>query len=269
MFVFRVGAVGVEPRAPTEGWSLRLIRTPLSPPELRASESRAGGSRTHTLRIKSPLCCQLHHNPMIGWAYAFQSQLVQHRLSPRICISSGSPGNRTQRHPVISRVRATSPRLPSSRAPRSRTETLLLPKQACSHLHLHPIVCQSERQDLNLRSRGPRPRAITRLRYVLISSSPCGSRTQPARLERPMTSPEVERAVLCALIERRVGLTVLEPVSPGLQPGALPSKLPTQQKNPMPCDTGLRLIPWWIDQVSQAQRHRGQRICRLKIGKRP
>ena len=45
-----------------------------------------------------------------------------------------------------------------------------------------------------------------------------------------MTSPEVERAVLCALAERRVGLTVLEPVSPGLQPGALPSKLPTQKK---------------------------------------
>ncbi len=34
---------------------------------------------------------------------------------------------------------------------------------------------------------------------VVLSSSPCGSRTQPARLERPMTSPEVERAVLCAL----------------------------------------------------------------------
>lgn len=27
----------------------------------------------------------------------------------------------------------------SSRAPRSRTETLLLPKQACYHLHLYPI----------------------------------------------------------------------------------------------------------------------------------
>ena len=31
--------------------------------ELRASESRAGGSRTHTVRIKSPPCCQLHHDP--------------------------------------------------------------------------------------------------------------------------------------------------------------------------------------------------------------
>ena len=68
---------------------------------------------------------------------------------------------------------------------------------------LHPeIVCQSERSDLNRRSPGPRPGAITRLRYVLIVSSPCGSRTQPARLERPMTSPEVERAVLCAYAER-------------------------------------------------------------------
>jgi hypothetical protein len=37
----------------------------------------------------------------------------------------------------------------------------------------------------------------------------------------------------------------------------------------MPCDTGLRLIPRWIDQVSQAQRQRGLRIRRLTIGKRP
>ena len=29
-----------------------------------ATASRAGGNRTHTLRIKSPLCCQLHHDPM-------------------------------------------------------------------------------------------------------------------------------------------------------------------------------------------------------------
>ena len=32
--------------------------------ELRArGSSRAGGNRTHTWRIKSPLCCQLHHDP--------------------------------------------------------------------------------------------------------------------------------------------------------------------------------------------------------------
>ena len=50
---------------------------------------------------------------------------------------------------------------------------------------------------------GPRPGAIARLRHVLIVSDPCGSRTQPARLERPMTSPEVERAVLCAYRQRK------------------------------------------------------------------
>jgi hypothetical protein len=32
-----------------------------------------------------------------------------------------------------------------SRAPRSRTETLLLPKQACFHLHLRPIASQNGR----------------------------------------------------------------------------------------------------------------------------
>ena len=161
--------------------------------------------------------------------------------------------NRTQHDPVISRVRATSPRLPSSRAPRSRTETLLLPKQACFHLHLYPKP-QSERQDLNLRSPSPRPGAITRLRYVLIVSSPdhptggARSRTQPARLERPMTSPEVERAVLCAYVERQVGREALESSSAAFQTAAKPSQLPAHvvvraRKNPMPCDTGLWLIP--------------------------
>lgn len=65
---------------------------------------------------------------------------------------SGSPEDRTQRDPRIRRIWATSPRLPcgsnSSRTPRSRTavaerptneRSLLLPKQACFHLHLYPM----------------------------------------------------------------------------------------------------------------------------------
>ena len=51
--------------------------------ELRASSaSRAGGNRTHTCRIKSPVCCLLHHDPMLGRAYPFQSTGVQHRSAP-------------------------------------------------------------------------------------------------------------------------------------------------------------------------------------------
>ena len=105
-----------------------------------------------------------------------------------------------------------SPRLPfqsgasesnrvTDRARRPGLGFLLLPKQACSHLHLRPMY-QSERQRPiglsadrcpNLRSPGPRPGAFqTSPRSV---HDPCGSRTQPDRLERPMTSPEVERAV--------------------------------------------------------------------------
>ena len=103
---------------------------------------------------------------------------------------SGSPANRTQRNSLIRRAWATSPRLPSlhfSRAPRSRTEILLLPRQACSHLHLRPNPCY-------------------------LASSPCGSRTQPRRLEKPMTSPEVERAVLHRVVFPRVR-------APGAQSG--------------------------------------------------
>ena len=71
---------------------------------------------------------------------------------------------------------------------------LRAPKARGSAATLH-LTRQSERPDLNRRSPAPRAGAIPRLRYVLILSDPCGSRTQPARLERPMTSPEVERAV--------------------------------------------------------------------------
>ena len=56
---------------------------------------------------------------------------------------SGSPEDRTRHNLVISKDWTTSPRLPcgshSSRTPRSRTETLLLPKQACFDLHLYPM----------------------------------------------------------------------------------------------------------------------------------
>ena len=84
----------------------------------------------------------------------------------------------------------------SSRAPRGRTEILLLPKQACSHLHLCPnrlsvdlqgvepysLDCKSKRRPVG------KPKS-----YV---SDSCGIRTRPSWLERPVTSPEVERAVV-------------------------------------------------------------------------
>ena len=103
------------------------------------------------------------------------------------------------------------------------------------------FLLQSERLNSNRRSSGRRPGAIARLRQVLFRfcpSSPCGSRTQPTRLEKPMTSPEVERATLCALFERKVGREVLEPSSAVLQTAAIPSQLPAHvvvraRKNPV------------------------------------
>ena len=141
--------------------------------ELRASESRAGGNRTHSGRLK--VCCAAFTPRPYEMVGGMRFNRRVRAIVFLLCcfVFSGSPGNRTQRNSVISRVWATSPRLPcSSRAPRSRTETLLFPKQACFHLHLYPRISrQSERQDLNLRSPGPRPGAITRLRYVLIKLS--------------------------------------------------------------------------------------------------
>ena len=74
--------------------------------------SRAGGNRTHTERFKRPSCCLLHYNPMIGWAYAFESQCKQHVRSLFVVVVSGSPEDRTRHNLVISKAWTTSPRLP-------------------------------------------------------------------------------------------------------------------------------------------------------------
>ena len=76
----------------------------------------------------------------VGRVYAFQTDSRQHCVAP--CSFSGRLEDRTQRGSVISRTWATSPRRPFllSRAPRGRTENLLVPNQACSQLHLCPIL---------------------------------------------------------------------------------------------------------------------------------
>ncbi len=57
---------------------LGAYKAPALTAELRARASRAGGNRTHTLRIKSPLCCLLHHDPGIDRVYLFPSVPLQH-----------------------------------------------------------------------------------------------------------------------------------------------------------------------------------------------
>ncbi len=156
--------------------------------ELRArSSSRAGGNRTHTWRIKSPLCCQLHHNPIDRSGVCVSIDACATSFgSSYFAVVSGSPESRTQRDLVISQVWTTGPRLPSlfksgrwDSNPRHRAS-----KARRLAAALHP-VSQSERPDLNRRRRrkalvapGRETRRDTRLRYVLIVSSPCGSRTQ-------------------------------------------------------------------------------------------
>ena len=82
---------------------------------------------------------------------------------------------------------------------------------------------------------------MTKLRYVLIHqvvSSPYGNRTHLAALKGRYPVPIDERAMLCALAERKVGREVLEPSSAVLQTAAIPSQLPAQvvvraRKNPV------------------------------------
>ena len=133
--------------------------------ELRASVSRAGGIRTHAMRIKSPPCCLLHHDPMkrsgvcVSSGVAVTSSVL---LSGLVVSGSDQSGihadrcpNRTRPGAVISRVWTTSPRLPcSSRAraesnrPRRRPQTANTapaPEAGVLPSAPLPVCCQSER----------------------------------------------------------------------------------------------------------------------------
>ena len=150
------------------------------------------------LKVRRAAVTPQPQNP--GRAYAFQSGFV-HALAP---CSSGSPESRTQRHSVISRVRATGPRLPFANVVIHKVGTAgLEPALSCSQgtraaAALHPVN-QSERADLNRRSPGPPPtrgypaRCQASLRSA--ASSSCGSRTRLAALKgrRPQTDRRTGR----------------------------------------------------------------------------
>ena len=110
-----------------------------------------------------------------------------------LLVSSGSPESRTQRYAVISRVRATGPRLPCANVVVDSVGTAgLEPALSCSQgtraaAALHPVN-QSERADLNRRSPGPPPAARVPGRDNQASlrsdvSSSCGSRTRLSGLK--------------------------------------------------------------------------------------
>ena len=176
----------------------------------------------------------LHHDPAPGRAYAFQS--CQHRFAPHAqIVPSGSPENRTQRHVVISRVWATSPRLPQRQSGRQDSNLRLrAPKARGFAATLRPVVSpsqngrgQSAGRCPNRRSRGPQPIATSSPSLRSAVSSPCGSRTRlfgsKGRRPRPINERAESARGLCG-----VGREVLEPSSAAFQAAATPSQLPAQ-----------------------------------------
>ena len=115
-----------------------------------------------------------------------------------LLVPSGSPENRTQRYVVISRVRATSPRLPRANVVVDPVGMAgLEPASPCSQstwVRRYPTSRRVRTDGFEPSISWLRARRDTQASLRSDFSSPCGSRTQPARLERPMTSPEVERA---------------------------------------------------------------------------
>ena len=165
----------------------------------------------------------------VGRAYAFQSCLV-HAFAPR---SSGSPESRTQRYAVISRVRATGPRLPFAnvvicQVGMAGLEPAILCSQSTWVRH-YPTSRQSERADLNRRSPGPRPGAINQASLRSDVSSPCGNRTRLASVRGWHPKPIDERAMLSV---RRAGV---EPANPCGMAGLRPVRLANAQSSRFVC----------------------------------
>ena|GEM_PF-5344016 len=228
----RVGPEGLEPRAPRAAWSAGLkVRCAAVTPRPCTWSGRMGFNRVN---IASLLFLELR-------------QMVALRIA-------------LQRHVVISRVRATSPRLPlpTSLSNQSGWQDsnlrLRAPKARGFAATLHPVY--------QVRTAGFEPRAPTEgwsllapsqarypfLRYVLSSvartnaARRCPESNPPFRLEGPMSSTDRRTSRISAHPKRQVGREVLEPSSPGLQPGATPSQLPAQRKKPgvtRTCDTGF------------------------------
>ena len=219
--------------------SVCRIRLPVGPKGLEPL--RAG------LKVR---CAAVTPRPRnVGRAYAFQPDVL-HIRAPCFNVSgtlrvprpasgypdgtrsvpdtvSGSPESRTQRYAVISRVRATGPRLPFANVIVVRASRLLLPSRRndcttpvgmaglepaspCSQstwVRRYPTSRQSERADSNRRSPGPRPGAITRLRHVLINVSgtgyPLAGGVPPIKRHTEcagyINSPCGSRTRLCAL----------------------------------------------------------------------
>ena len=160
-----------------------------------------------------------------------------------LLVSSGSPESRTQHYAVISRVRATGPRLPCANVVVCQVGMAgLEPAILCSQ---STWVCRYPTSRYSVRTGGFEPpiswsptRRDTRLRYVLSPAARTG--VEPAsRLEGPaILKPIDERAMSARTFHAvdvwgsrhvsRSGWEVLESASAAFQAAATPSQLPTQ-----------------------------------------
>ena len=222
-----------------------LIRVPLLP--LSYAPNGAGGTRTLAWRIKSPLCCRYTTTPCLVGRMRFNRVTIVLRLPdqsrPVVALRIA-----LQRHVVVNRVWATSPRLPLSPVGIAGLEVsvLVLPGHAGSPLPYIPSVSQNGRISAR-RSPGPRttaPRRCprdTQASLRSVTSSSCGSRTRLFGVKDRCPQPIDERAVSARTFHavdvqgKRAPFTQwagrgIESSSPRFQRGASPSQLPAQQK---------------------------------------
>jgi hypothetical protein len=179
--------------------------------ELRATASGAGGNRTHTLRIKSPLCYQLHHNPAnrsgVSVSIAMRSALS---FSFMLAVSSV----------VALRIELSATRLSAVSGQPALDYRFTF--HQVGRVGLEPTISCSQ----NTRaSRCPTSRL---------------SSDRNRRTPRRVHSSQVRT-------DSAVGREALESSSPGLQPSAIPSQLPAHVSLTIRKKPGVVVTPGLVD----------------------
>ena len=175
------------------------------------------------------MCCRLHHDPVLGRAYVFQSR--QHRFAPRANVVVDQVG--------MAGLEPASPCSQSTWVRRYPTS-----RKSVRTAGFEPAIsCTPSRRD-----------GQTSLRSAVNGS--CGSRTRLFGLKGRRPQPIDERAVASAHLPRSwitgdartvyaVGREVLEPSCAAFQAAATPSQLPGAIKKPgVACDTGFFVNPF-------------------------
>ena len=205
--------------------------------ESRVSE--AGGIRTPTVLIKSQLCYHSHHDLVITIAWScFRRWRI--RITDSLCSDPGPSSGLLVQLVVVDSLADPGIEPGTARISAGPGQ----PVRDCRQ-SIRRTVGQSSPRGSNPHPRGPKPRVLPSAPRLAVvgrnhrrrrlhafffagispTSTPWGNRTRHLRIESPLSCPVRRTRHICVFLQ--VAREALESSSPGLQPGAIPSQLPS------------------------------------------